>query len=408
MLDWLWIALGLLPWVAVLVFAILRVRALPGFPPDRPRPASTPPLVSVIVPARNEEHNIAECLATLVVTDYPRFEVVIVDDQSTDRTGEVARTVPAGNARRVEVIRGEPLPPGWFGKPWACWQGYRRAAGEILLFTDADTRHGTHLLAGAVAALEAEQAAAVTVLGRQRLVSFWERTVMPQMMLALVLRFANLSRPCEPRSWRSAIANGQFLLLRRSAYEAVGGHEAVRGEVAEDLRLAQELCRTGHRLVIRGAEDHLETRMYRSLSEILEGWTKNIATGGQQSFPPWAAPFALPLLVVYLLGFWLLPPAVLGAALAGAVGPGAASGGSDAGGALFGGSLAAWAAGACGLSLLMWSAVCHRLRVPAANALLYPIGAAVAAVIVIRSAIRGQRIEWKGRWYGGSGGSGDS
>lgn len=392
---------ALLPWLALgafLAFAVREPRALPATPSRRWDGAGSAgegaSLVSVVVPARNEEDSIARCLESLVRQRDVAFEVVVVDDRSTDRTGEVSRSVARGNARRLEVLDGSPLPDGWFGKPWACRQGAQAAAGDRLLFTDADTEHEPELLRRALVALDEDRADAVSVVGRQELGTFWERLVQPQIFALMALRFRRLDRVLEADRWEEAIANGQYILVRRAAYEAVGGHEAVRAEVAEDLRLAQELTRGGHRLSVRAGADALSTRMYTSLGELVNGWTKNVAVGGRQAAGWWGA-LALPAMVAFIAVMWLLPPAVLaGVLVAEALGAVAA-----------GGAVVAWAAGASGISTLLWAAGYRRFEVSGRYALLYPLGAAVTLFIVLRSWIRGsRRIEWKGRRYRGADG----
>ena len=185
------------------------------------------PSVSVIVPARNEALNIERCVSSLTASEYPHFDVIIVDDRSEDGTADLARAISSGNAQRVTVLEGAELPDDWIGKPWACHQGAAVATGDLLLFTDADTTHGPALLARAVAGLREEKADLLTVLGRQLMETFWERLVQPQIFLAMLLRFPDFERAAKSRRWRDAIANGQYLLFTRSCYEALGGHEAV-------------------------------------------------------------------------------------------------------------------------------------------------------------------------------------
>jgi chlorobactene glucosyltransferase len=301
-----------LPWLAILLYArfVTRIPSeLPASPvasaPDREQPS-----VSVIVPARNEAVNIVNCVSSLTRSTYPDFEIIVVDDRSDDATGELARSVPAGNARAIQVIDGAELPADWLGKPWACHQGARVATGDLLLFTDADTTHGPPLLARAVTALQEEEADLLTVVGRQLMESFWERLIQPHIFFLMLLRFPDFERAARGGNWRDAIANGQFMLFPRSAYEALGGHEVVKDEVAEDLAMAQTVKRTGRRLRIRSAEDDLSTRMYRSLAHLVEGWSKNIVTGGLQSFPPWVRPVIPTLSFVSGIVLWIVPPLV--------------------------------------------------------------------------------------------------
>jgi len=369
-----------LPWLAVLAFLVLRVRLPREIPARAP---SRTPCVSVVVPARNEAVNIGRVLASLVASRYPDFEVVVVDDRSDDGTGDLARSMGPGNARRVVVVDGAELPEGWLGKPWACAQGAREARGDLLLFTDADTVHGPDLLGRAVAALEDEDADLLTLAGRQLMETFWERLVQPQIFFTMVLRFFDLEASMRKGRWRECIANGQFMLFRREAYEALGGHAAVKDEVVEDLVMAQIVVRAGRRLSVRMAETAFATRMYRSLPDLVAGWSKNIVQGGLATMPPRLRPFVAPFSALSGFVLWLLPPLALAGALAGVGGPG----------------LALWASLAVGVSILHWALFTARMGASPAYGVLYPLGAAVGMYIFLRSWVRGRRVEWKGRAY---------
>ncbi|HEV8176558.1 MAG TPA: glycosyltransferase family 2 protein, partial [Gemmatimonadales bacterium] len=265
-------------------------------------------LVSVIIPARNESLTIRTVVGSILATTYRPIELAVVDDRSTDGTAEIVETI--GDSR-LRLIRGEELPEGWYGKPWACYQGHKAAKGEILLFTDADTRHAPELLARAVGALIKEKADLVTVAPLQRCVTFWERVVMPQIWFLLALRYQP-GAVNRARRERDVIANGQFILTTRQAYEAAGTHAAVRHEVAEDLALAQTYLRQGLKLHFAFAERLMETRMYLGLSHLVEGWSKNIYLGGRRSFPHEPVLRALvPVMLIVAMLAWLLPPAVL-------------------------------------------------------------------------------------------------
>ena len=165
---------------------------LPRLASNRPNLADSPPLlgprVSIIIPARNEADSIEAVVRSILASSYRPFELLIVDDRSTDATATIVERLAAEDDR-VRHIRGEPLPAGWFGKPWACFQGYREATGDLLLFTDADTTHEPELLARAVGALRAESAGLLTVSPRQLCETFWERVVMPQIWLLLGIRY---------------------------------------------------------------------------------------------------------------------------------------------------------------------------------------------------------------------------
>jgi chlorobactene glucosyltransferase len=346
------------------------------------------PLVSLVIPARNESGTIEAVVRSILRSSYGAFELLVVDDRSTDDTAAIVERLAAGDPR-VRLVRGEPLPDGWYGKPWACAQGARAGAGALLLFTDADTRHEPELLGRAVAAMGRERADLVTVAPHQRCVTFWERLVMPQIWLLLGLRY----HPREvnrARRVRDVIANGQFILTTREAYDAIGTHAAVRHEVAEDLALAQAYLRQGRRIHFAFAERLMETRMYQSLAQLVEGWSKNVYLGGRSSFPEEPALRALvPAMLLAAMGFWLLPPLVL---LAGALG-------ADVG------ALARPALVATISSVLFWGLISYGMKIPVAYGLLYPLGALTAIYIVLRSTWRGERrVEWRGRVYGTTGG----
>lgn len=374
--------LAFAPWIALAVYLGVKLR----FPPPLPivgAKGQAAPLVSVIIPARNEARSIQSCVESICASDYPDFEVIVVDDRSDDATLELARAIQPNHARRVVAVEGHPLPAGWMGKPWACTQGARVAEGELLLFTDADTVHGPELLERAVAGMVEDEGDALTVMGRQLMETFWERLVQTHMMAAIAFRFPNPAKPRPPERWRDTIANGQFMLFSRGAYEEIGGHEAVKGEIVEDQRLAQLLCRSGKRLTVREAESVFATRMYRSFDELIEGWSKNMSLAARKAVPAWAAPIALPAAIVISFGIWIVPPVVLLMSLAG-VGPG---------------GWGTWAASITGASVLAWSLVSWRLGAPAWTGLFYPLGAAVVNHIFLRSWIRGGHVEWKGREY---------
>ena len=389
-MEWLAI-LGDLPWILILLTFVLGFREprplLPAHTSGDP-PVLSLPSVTIVVPARNEARNIAACLESLAAQEYPDFSILVVDDRSTDGTGVRARAIPPGNARGIRVLDGEPLPSGWFGKPWACHQGARASETDFILFTDADTLHTPSLLRRAVAGAGEDRAEALSLKGWQVLESIGERLVQPHIFALLGIRYRRLDRPMVRERSRDAIANGQYILVERRAYEQVGGHGAVRGEVVEDLRLAQILTGAGFRLTLREAEDGFSTRMYHSLREVVDGWTKNLAVGARQSLGPWA-PLALPGILTFLLVFWIAPPVALVGVLAEA-----ALGGSPSS------ALLTWAVGATALGLLFWILVYARFGVSRLYALLFPLGASIGVWIVVRSWLRGERkVEWKGRRY---------
>ncbi len=235
-----------------------------------PVPASARPSVSVIVPARNEEASLPACLESLVAQQGITFEIIVVDDGSTDRTRVIAKSFP-----EVRVIEPGPLPPGWTGKNNAVTAGVREARGEWLLFTDADTVHKPGSLARALAEARQHGADLLSYSPEQEVHGFWEKAVMPVIFAEL----ARAYRPSEVSDSRSpsAAANGQYLLINRVAYDAVGGHAAVATSLLEDVALAHAVKASGRKIFFRFAGDAVRTRMYRTLPQLIEGWTKNLA-----------------------------------------------------------------------------------------------------------------------------------
>ncbi len=332
--------------------------------------------VSVIIPARNESATIGNLLDSILASTHRSFEVIVVDDRSDDDTAQQVRHLTSAN-RRLRLVSGAALPQGWFGKPWACQQGAAVATGEFLLFTDADTTHQPELLAHALGGLLAEEADLLTLTSQQRCQTFWERLVMPQIWLLLGVRYVpeRINRATRPDQ---VVANGQFILIRRSAYDALGGHDAVRGEVVEDLALAQRAFAAGRRVRMMHGERLLATRMYRSLGAMIEGWSKNLYVGSRQSMGghPLLTPLA-PFAVMAAFAFWLVPLALLMLGL-----------------------LPHAMLVAIGCSLLFWTLIAFGMEIPIQYAIGYPLGALMALGIMVRSSLRGRRhIVWKGRRY---------
>lgn len=231
--------------------------------------------VSVVIPARNEEANLGACLESLAGQTGVAFEIIVVDDHSTDRTRDIAAPFAAKEPTKVRVIEAGPLPQGWTGKNHAVVTGARAARGEWLLFTDADTVHLPGSLARAVNEAEENQVEMLSYSPEQVAVSFWEMAVLPVVFAELARQYppSKVSDPASP----IAAANGQFILIRRRAYDAAGGHAAVAGEILEDVALARTVKASGRRIRFRYADDAIRTRMYRNFRQLKEGWTKNLA-----------------------------------------------------------------------------------------------------------------------------------
>ncbi|HTV54597.1 MAG TPA: glycosyltransferase [Terriglobia bacterium] len=229
-------------------------------------------VVSAIIPARNEELNIG--LSVRSIAAQPEIlEIIAVDDQSEDHTGEVLNNLRK-ECPTLRVIRVDDLPEGWLGKPHALAVGASAAAGDWLLFTDADTVHMPGSLASLLAEAESQQAALLSISPGQRAQTWWERSVIPLIFTQLAALYP-FDKVTDPRSPLAA-ANGQYILIRRSVYESIGGHAAARNAILEDVSLARRVKSMGGRLVFLPGAEWVETHMYQSFAEMWRGWTKNL------------------------------------------------------------------------------------------------------------------------------------
>lgn len=334
------------------------------------------PRVSVLVPARNEENNIEPCVRSLLCQEYDDFEVLVLDDGSEDRTLEILLALARAEPR-LTVLEGEPLPEGWMGKHWACHQLAGKGDGELFLFTDADTRHSPGTLAAAVSDLAADGLDLLTAFPAQEVVSLSEKLTVPMLGFS-ILAFVPLGLAY--RRWPPGLAAavGQFMLFRREAYEAVGGHAAVNDFVADDFALARRIKAHGFRWRFYDASSHVSCRMYRDFHQVFEGLSKNL-------FSAFGYRVLLFLFVWCWLGVvFLEAPVVL---ILGAAG-------------LFTLKSGLILAGVeVTVSLLLWWLALRRLKFPAGIALLYPAIIALAIVIAFNSLrlTAAGATRWKGR-----------
>ena len=262
--------------VVLVVFAInliLNLRALRR--PDRKSKIAEPaPLVSVLIPARNEEENIETCLKSLQKQDYPNFEVLVLDDSSTDHTAELVG-VMAAKDERIKLIKGEPLPEGWAGKPFACYQLAEKAKGSWLLFVDADTTHAPHMLRGVLALALELKPSLLSGFPRQLAVSIPEKIGMPVLYFVIMswMPLWWLLRSKEPKP---SLAVGQFLLFSREEYWRIGGHKVVGARILEDVWLGVETVRHGGRHIAVDLSSVVSTRMYQGVRGMWEGLVRSI------------------------------------------------------------------------------------------------------------------------------------
>ncbi|MBI4433130.1 MAG: glycosyltransferase [Candidatus Omnitrophica bacterium] len=243
-------------------------------PPLKPGPAAiaSKGRVSIIVPARDEERNIPNCLYHLFKQNYPDFEIIVVDDRSTDRTPHLLENFEKLAPCPFKIVRVEKLPPGWTGKNYAMQTGSKAASGSWLLFTDADTTHTPQSVAGAVGFASEKKIDFLTLAPRLLSLTFWEKTVQPIAVSSLALWFDGTRLNEEGN--QTVLANGQFILVRKEAYEKVGGNESVKNEVIEDVELAKQIRGAGFSVRFMNGTRLYATRMYTSLKEIHAGWTR--------------------------------------------------------------------------------------------------------------------------------------
>jgi cellulose synthase/poly-beta-1,6-N-acetylglucosamine synthase-like glycosyltransferase len=352
--------------VALVVWNIRVVRR----PPAR-RWAADAPLISVLVPARDEEAHIGACVHALLEQDYPNFEIIVLDDDSTDGTAGLAR-----QDARVHVVAGDPWPGGWTGKNWACHQLAARARGDVLCFVDADTILSPDALSRAAGELHDDDLGLVSMLLRTDTGTVAEVVLMPMVNHALLalLPAALMERPAHPDL---AVALGPFLMVRREAYAAAGGHAAAPEHIVDDVQLARAVKASGHRVGLRNGTTLVHTRWYEGFREIWEGFSKN-AYGGL-AYRPGVALAALFVVAPALL----FPFLRLGAAV-------------STGGAL--------GLPALQVSLILSTrAITSRVgKDPMWSIPLHPVMLAVWAGALARSMLlarTGHEIEWKGRKY---------
>ena len=365
---------------ALVLFLILPINLAVTPRLSRARRRCAPgPRVSVVIPARDEQSSIERAVRSHLAADYTDFEVVVVNDRSTDRTGEILAAL-AREDPRLRVVAGSDPPAGWLGKPHALHLGAAAATGELLLFTDADVRYDPRALNEAVALIEERRLDFVALLPRMEMVGFWENVLMPYVLGAYFIGIGFLANADWPR-WAAA-GGGAGNLVRRPVYDSLGGHAALRASVIDDVGLALRAKRAGFKTRAVRAEDRVVVRMYRGLREVVNGFTKNM--GYVFNGLLGAALFLLASFVTLLA---VAPPLVLGAALLGApVDP------SDA----------LYAAAAYAIMIAVRIAAAGALGDPLWPAVTHPIMTAVWAFIIVRSLFHRfvrRRLVWRGREF---------
>jgi chlorobactene glucosyltransferase len=344
------------------------------------------PLVSIIIPARNEEAVIERCLTGVLAQDYPNYEVIVIDDNSSDATGQIVERLAQAHGN-LRLVRGSPLPEGWVGKCHACQQGAALAQGEWLLFLDADTAPHSGLTSALCHYAISEQRDLVTLFPFLELGSFWERVIMPTFIALILVIFPAKRQNAPDARPDELIANGQCIFVRASSYWAIDGHTAVRNEVLEDVRLVQALRVSGARTAAVWGAEFLAVRMYVNGAQVFQGLAKHVlaglrssggraALGGTRQFALAFAPFWL-----IACALWLLV---------------------NASGPLVWLSVAVALLG-CAILLVFWAGLLRDFYdLPAIYALFWPLGMLSYGIIALWSLWRvwsGRGLPWKGRMY---------
>ncbi len=362
--------------VAVIVYLAVNAQFLVKIQPAA-GPLPTSLRVSVCVPARNEERDLEACLVSLLNQDYPDFEVIVVDDNSTDRTPEIIESLKERYPSLIPV-RGAELPPDWYGKPFALHQAVENSRGDLLLFTDADPVFRPYALKTAVEEMQNRSLDMLTLLPGAEFGSFWERAVQP-LIFAFIAALARFGKVNDPES-EAAMGIGAFLMIRREVYDRVGGHASLKQVILEDIGMGRLLKQAGARIRIANGREIYSIRMYHSLKEIWTGWRKNIFLAMKKSVVKtfyyifWVLGFVVTPWLVAGVHFWM--ESALG-----------------------------WQALALAGLVLLWvtqATLCYELKLQQRYALLFPLGALVMAAIMINSMLhmllRGHA-EWRGRTY---------
>ena len=334
---------------------------------DQYPPAEKYPFVSVLVPARNEANNIEVCVISLLAQDYPDFEVLVLNDNSTDDTSLILEQLARSDGR-LRVIQGAPLPDDWLGKHWACHQLDQAASGDLILFTDADTQHSPDMLRASVSALIAEQADLVTAFPRQEMGTWGERLLVPFMCWG-IFTFIPIGLVQKMRWPLLSISIGQFMLFRRTAYDKLGGFAVVKREVVDDVCMGRILMTNGGEWRLLDGTRHVSCRMYRGFKEAVGGFSKTLFAVFDYRILPYVFGWTLAGLVIlepvveFILHWapWHLPSLPI-----------------------------QYAAFSIALSLTIWIVTYQRFQFPLYLVLLYPLSLAlfigVAALSFIQAA----------------------
>ncbi len=268
----------------------------------------SPPLISILIPARNEEKNIRRCVLSFMKQDYKNLEIIVLDDNSNDDTSEIVRELMQKDPR-VKIINGLPLKKGWLGKCWACHQLSKAASGRYYIFTDADTLHYRDTVTKTLAALLANKLDGISVYPKQITVTFHERMTVPFIIFAIISFFpVSLIERTKGPLFSTGI--GQFFMFSRQAYEKMGGHESVKSEILEDIHISKQIKKAGYKYMIFDGSENIYCRMYTNLGEVMSGFSKFIYAAFDYNVFKEAAAFIV-FSIFFLFPFIFLPLGII-------------------------------------------------------------------------------------------------
>ena len=334
------------------------------------------PYLSVCIPARNEERDIKNCLESLLNQDYPAFEVIVVDDNSSDTTASIISSMKSQYSNLV-LISGKSLAPGWLGKPYALYQACQVSRGDYLLFTDADLVYQRYASKTAMNKVIDEKIDLLTLMPASIFGSFWERAIQP-VIFGFIAALTNFRKVNSPAS-QIAMGFGAFLLFKKEAYLKIGGHISVQNEILEDVMIAKISKRNGLNMLVADGKLLFSIRMYHSIKEIWVGWRKNIFLAMKGSiirtifYVVMILCFVVTPYIIVIVNFLVGGVAWICISLIGLI-----------------------------LCLITGCGLCHELGLKKHNVFLFPLGAIAMVVIMFNSMVQVVffgRAEWRGRIY---------
>jgi len=265
------------------------------------------PLVSILIPARNEERNIKRCLVSLTKQDYENIEILVLDDNSSDNTSAIVREL-AEKDERIKLYHGRELKEGWMGKPYACHQLAEHANGDYLIFTDADTLHFPDSVSSALACLLKNKLDALSVLSKQIMVTIHERMVVP-FGHYMILCFMPLYLIKNTKSPLFCTAVGQFMFFKKEVYKKIGGYESVKNQVIDDVEMSKQVKKHGYKFMIFDGRDNLYSRNYRNAKEVIRGHSKTLFAAFDYNVIVISVGIIL-ISIIFLSPFFLILPAI--------------------------------------------------------------------------------------------------